>query len=151
MIQKKKYFNKKKTPHKKFVKKKNIANTNTSNLPIKKKRRFIGNLHIQANYKNTIIYLTTRKGKLLKQLSTQSLKKTSYKKNTPYNINFITEKINKTLKLKRILKLNVILKGTGYGNRHVMRNLSRDIRVAYMFRKRPIPFNGCRRKKKKRR
>lgn len=117
----------------------------------KYKKQFIGNLHVQAKYKNTILYLTNKKGKLIKQISTKSLKKTTFKKNTPYNIQLIVNKINNILKLKRISKLNLIFKGNDYGRRHVMKNLTRDIHIPYMFRKKLIPFNGCRIRKKKRR
>lgn len=119
--------------------------------PKQQRRKFFGNLHIKASFKNTILFLTTKKGKLIKQISTKSLKKTTYKKNTPYNIQIIVEKLNNIIKLKRILKLNVTIQGKGYGKRHVLKNLSREIKVPYVFYKIPTPFNGCRKKKKKRR
>jgi small subunit ribosomal protein S11 len=132
-------------------KKKKIINQKKKNFYKKKNHNFLGNLHIHSSYKNTILYLTTKKGKLIKQFSTKSLKKTTFKKNTPINIQFIVEKLNKVIKLKRILKLNLIFKGKGYGRRHVPRNLIKNVRFPYVFEKVPTPFNGCRKKKKKRR
>lgn len=141
MVQKKKYKNKKKKSfnhkNKKFSK--------------KKISKFLGNLHIHSSYKNTKLYLTTKKGKLIKQFSTKSLKKTTFKKNTPINIQFIVEKLNKVIKFKRIAKLNLVFKGGGYGRRHIIRNLTKEVRFPYYFDKMPTPFNGCRKKKKKRR
>ena len=46
----------------------------------KKNPLILTNLHITANFKNTIISLTKYNGNLLKQWSTKSLKKTRFKK-----------------------------------------------------------------------
>ena len=45
---------------------------------IKKNPLILANLHITANFKNTIISLTKHDGNLLKQWSTKSLKKTKF-------------------------------------------------------------------------
>jgi ribosomal protein S11 len=141
MVQKKKY-------KKKQQKNINYKNKKFSN---KKQKNFLGNLHIHSSYKNTKLYLTTKKGKLIKQISTKSLKKTTFKKNTPINIQLIVEKLNKVIKFKRISKLNLVFKGGGYGRRHIIRNITKKVRFPYYFDKIQTPFNGCRKKKKKRR
>ena len=110
------------------------------------------NLHITANFKNTIISLTKSNGNLLKQWSTKSLKKTRFKKNTPYNVQLIVYQINKYIKLKQIKKLKIYLHGTGLGRYNVLRNLNKkNIKVKYILDKTIKPFNGCRLKKHKRR
>nr|YP_010394130.1 ribosomal protein S11 [Phytophthora litchii]DAZ88138.1 TPA_asm: ribosomal protein S11 [Phytophthora litchii] len=110
------------------------------------------NLHITANLKNTIISLTTYNGNLLKQWSTKSLKKTRFKKNTPYNVQLIVYKINKYLQLKKIKKLKVYLHGTGLGRYNVLKNLKqKKFKIKYLLDKTTKPFNGCRLKKQKRR
>nr|YP_010394169.1 ribosomal protein S11 [Phytophthora tropicalis]YP_010394602.1 ribosomal protein S11 [Phytophthora capsici]UXG56490.1 ribosomal protein S11 [Phytophthora capsici]DAZ88177.1 TPA_asm: ribosomal protein S11 [Phytophthora tropicalis]DAZ88649.1 TPA_asm: ribosomal protein S11 [Phytophthora capsici]DAZ88688.1 TPA_asm: ribosomal protein S11 [Phytophthora capsici] len=110
------------------------------------------NLHITASLKNTIISLTTYNGNLLKQWSTKSLKKTRFKKNTPYNVQLIVYKINKYLQLKKIKKLKVYLHGTGLGRYNVLKNLKqKKFKVKYLLDKTTKPFNGCRLKKQKRR
>nr|YP_010394247.1 ribosomal protein S11 [Phytophthora colocasiae]UXG56143.1 ribosomal protein S11 [Phytophthora colocasiae]DAZ88255.1 TPA_asm: ribosomal protein S11 [Phytophthora colocasiae]DAZ88766.1 TPA_asm: ribosomal protein S11 [Phytophthora colocasiae] len=110
------------------------------------------NLHITASLKNTIISLTTYNGNLLKQWSTKSLKKTKFKKNTPYNVQLIVYKINKYLQLKKIKKLKVYLHGTGLGRYNVLKNLKqKKFKVKYLLDKTTKPFNGCRLKKQKRR
>ena len=93
--------------------------------------------------------MTNKEGKLIKQFSTKSLKKTTYKKNTTYNINGIVFKLNSFLKFKRITKLNVVIKGIAYGRRNIVRNLDRNIRILSARYKVLRPFNGCRKKKKK--
>nr|QTV76633.1 ribosomal protein S11 [Phytophthora agathidicida] len=110
------------------------------------------NLHITASLKNTIISLTTPTGNLLKQWSTKSLKKTRFKKNTPYNVQLIVYKINKYIQLKKIKKLKIFLYGTGLGRYNVLKNLKqKNIKIKYLLDKTTKPFNGCRLKKQKRR
>ena len=93
----------------------------------KKNPLILANLYITASLKNTIISLTKHDGNLLKQWSTKSLKKTKFKKNTPYNVQLIVYKINKYLYLKKIKKLKIYLKGTGLGRYNVLKNLKKKI------------------------
>lgn len=85
----------------------------------------LAKLHVKCNFKNTIISLTKKTGEVLKQWSTKSLKKTKFKKNTPYNIQLIVYKVNKYIQLKKIKKLSVYLKGTGLGRYNILRNLKK--------------------------
>lgn len=123
---------------------------------IQKKRKknplILANLHIIANLKNTIISLTQNNGNLLKQWSTKSLKKTRFKKNTPYNVQLLVYKINKYIKLKKIKKMKIYLHGTGLGRYNVLKNLKKKyLKIKYILDKTVKPFNGCRLKKQKRR
>lgn len=112
----------------------------------------LANLHIKCTLKNTIISLTKNTGEVLKQWSTKSLKKSKFKKNTPYNVQLIVYKINKYIQLKKIRKLNIHLKGTGLGRYNILKNLKKKkIKIGYIFDKTSIPFNGCRIKKMRRR
>jgi small subunit ribosomal protein S11 len=120
---------------------------------IKQKNSIItANLYIKASLKNTIISLTKINGNVLKQWSTKSLKKTNFKKNTPYNVQLITYNINQFIKIKKIKKLNIYLSGTGLGRYNVLKNFKKkNIKIDYIFDRTAIPFNGCRQKKMKRR
>lgn len=123
-----------------------------TNKNLKKNLLILANLHIIANFKNTIISLTKSDGKLLKQWSTKALKKTRFKKNTPYNIQLIVYQINKYIQLKKIKKIKIYLHGTGLGRYHVLKNLKKNnIKIKYLIDKTIKPFNGCRLKKQKRR
>nr|YP_009167035.1 ribosomal protein S11 [Pythium insidiosum]YP_009167059.1 ribosomal protein S11 [Pythium insidiosum]BAS30596.1 ribosomal protein S11 [Pythium insidiosum]BAS30620.1 ribosomal protein S11 [Pythium insidiosum] len=120
----------------------------------KKNKNFLilGNLHVKCSLKNTIISLTKNNGNVLKQWSTKSLKKTKFKKNTPYNVQLMVYKINKYIQLKKIQKLNIFLSGTGLGRYNILKNLKKKkIKIGAIFDKTSIPFNGCRQKKMKRR
>ena len=122
------------------------------NLKKKNKVLISTNLHIQCHLKNTIISLTKINGDVLKQWSTKSLKKTKFKKNNPYNVQLITYKVNQFIKLKKIKKINIFLKGTGLGRYNILKNLKKtNLKIGYIFDKTSIPFNGCRQKKMKRR
>jgi small subunit ribosomal protein S11 len=122
-----------------------------------KKKKFLNNLilsnlYITSTLKNTLISLTKNNGKLLKQWSTKSLKKTKFKKNTPYNVQLIVYKINKYIKIKKIKKINLYFTGSGLGRFNIIKNLKRTkIKIGYIFDKTARPFNGCRSKKDKRR
>ena len=130
----------------------NFRNKYKKKKNFKKNPLILANLHITASLKNTILSLTKHNGNLLKQWSTKSLKKTRFKKNTPYNVQLIVYKINKYLQLKKIKKIKIHLHGTGLGRYNVLRNLKKKkIKVKHIFDKTTKPFNGCRFKKKKRR
>lgn len=117
----------------------------------KKKKLLLVNLHIKSSFKNTIITLTENLGGNIKQWSTKGLKKIKLKKNTPYNIQLITFKLNKYLKHNKIKKMNVIIKGSGYGHRHIIKNLNKkNTHICSFSEITPKPFNGCRKKKRKR-
>lgn len=127
----------------KFKKSKNIKQKNFL---------ILANLHITASLKNTILSLTNYNGNLLKQWSTKSLKKTRFKKNTPYNVQLLVNKINKYLQLKKIKKLKIFLHGTGLGRYNVLKNIKKNkFQIKYLIDKTTKPFNGCRLKKQKRR
>ena len=113
---------------------------------------FIAHLYIKCSLKNTIISLTKNNGDVLKQWSTKSLKKTKFKKNTPYNVQLITYQINQFIKIKKIKRLNIHFNGTGLGRYNVLKNLKKkNFKIGYIFDQTTIPFNGCRQKKMKRR
>ena len=117
----------------------------------KKNLLLLTNLYIKCSFKNTIISLTKNDGKVLKQWSTKSLKKTKFKKNTPYNVQLIVYKINKFIELKKIKRLNIHFQGSGLGRFNILKNLRRKkIKIGYVFDQTPVPFNGCRKRKMKR-
>lgn len=120
----------------------------------KKKKNIIGfaSLYVQNAIKNTMISLTKNNGEVLKQWSTKSLKKTRFKKNTPYNVQLIVYNINKYIKSKKIKRLKINLKGSAFGRYNILKNLQKKyIKIDSIVDKTPIPFNGCRQKKMKRR
>lgn len=116
-----------------------------------KKKIIFTNLYIQCNIKNTIISLTKLNGEVLKQWSTKSLKKTKFKKNSLYNIQFIVYQINYYIKTKEIKKLNIFFKGIGSARYNILKNLKKNIKIGFIIDQTIQPFNGCRQKKIKRR
>ena len=113
----------------------------------------IAHLYINCALKNTLLSLTDEKGQLYKQWSSKSLKKTSnLKKNSPYNIHFISYKVKKYLAAKKIYCLKIFIKGRGSGRFNVIKNLiSKKIKIIFVQDITNLPFNGCRAPKQKRR
>lgn len=122
---------------------------------MKKKKNnylFLCNLYIKSSLKNTIITLTEKNGKVLKQWSTKAFKKTKFKKNSFYNLYILGIKIDKYIISKNIKKINIILIGNGIGKISLLKNFyKKKINFFYIFNKTPILFNGCKKKKTKRR
>ncbi len=120
---------------------------------IKIDKILIAHLYINCALKNTILSLTNEKGQLYKQWSSKSLKKTSnLKKNSPYNIHFISYKVKKFLISKKIYCLKLFIKGRGPGRYNVIKNLiSKKIKILFIQDNTNLPFNGCRSPKQKRR
>lgn len=130
-------------------------NYNFRNKYKKKKTRkrnlsILANLHVHASLKNTILSLTTASGNLIKQWSTKALRKTRFRKNTPYNVQLIIYRINKFLQFKKIQKLKIHFYGTGVGRYNVLRNIKRKFKIRMLLDRTPRPFNGCRLKKQRR-
>ena len=127
----------------------------------KKIKKKIANLYITSRFKNTILRLNKINNGLYKQWSTQSFEGRS-KKNTPYNLEKISKDLNIYLKKTKIGKLNIFLNGSGYGRRHVLKNLNKlskyknrykktILKTGLIFEITPKVFNGCRQKLPKRR
>lgn len=117
------------------------------------KNRLLAHLYINCALKNTIFSLTNEKGQLYKQWSSKSLKKkTNLKKNSPYNIHFISYKIRKFLIFKKIRFLKIYTRGKGLGRYNFNKNLrNKNIKILFIFDRTNLAFNGCRVKKLKRR
>jgi small subunit ribosomal protein S11 len=117
-----------------------------------KKYILLCNLYVKSSLKNTLIILTRKNGEKLKQWSTKALKKNKFKKNTSYNIYLLSLQIKKYINIKKIKKINIFLSGNGIGRTNIIKNFNKEnINIFYFFNKTIIPFNGCKKKKKKRR
>ena len=115
--------------------------------------KLLANLYINCALKNTIFSLTNEKGQLYKQWSSKSFKKkANLKKNSPYNIHFISYKIQKFLNFKKIRFIKIYIKGKGTGRYNFNKNLyKKNIKILFIYDRTNLPFNGCRSKKLKRR
>jgi len=122
-------------------------------MQIYKKKKLLAHLYIHCALKNTKLSLTNENGQLYKQWSSKSLKKTAnLKKNSPYNIHFISYKVKKYIKSKKIYCLKIFIKGRGSGRYNVIKNLkSKRFKVLFIYDITNLPFNGCRPSKQKRR
>ncbi len=119
---------------------------------MKLKKILLAHVHIRCSFKNTIVSLTKRNGNVLKQWSIKSFKKIKNKRNIPYNIHLIVSKLNKYVLFKKIKKLNIFFKGDNvFVKRTFLNNCKyKKLKIKKIFTTLLVPFNGCRKKKKKR-
>lgn len=119
---------------------------------INKNSIILCNLYIKNNLKNTLISLTNKDGNLLKQWSLRSLKDKKFKKNISYNMYLLFLKINNFLISKKIKKINIFLYGNRKNKKNIIKNFNnKKIKIFFIFNKTSISFNGCKKKKLKRR
>ena len=110
-----------------------------------------GQAHIQASFNNIIISLTNNSGQVISWSSAGKMGFRGSKKNTPYAAQMAAEdcaKIALELGLKRV---KVYVKGPGQGRESAIRSLHNSgIIVTEIVDVTPLPHNGCRPPKKKR-
>lgn len=109
-------------------------------------------IYIKYSFKNTIINIANYSGQMIKQWSTQSLKKIDRRKNTPYNIQEICKQIQNFIHLKKLQNFKIFLNGKkNYRRKFILKNLNlKNLNIIMVIDRTPIIFNGCRSKKQKR-
>lgn len=110
------------------------------------------NIHINSTVKNTLVNVVTDNNDLLLQISSKSLRTSKKQRaNNFFILKEIAKKIIKTLKKANNYRINVFIKGTGYGKKIIFRLLSYKFKIVSIHYCTATPFNGCRPKKMKRR
>ena len=138
---------------KKQVKKTKKGNLNKqNNKKLFKKYKSLKNIsvHIFSSYNNTIINFTDSEGNTILWKSAGVLGYKGSKKSSPYAATKCISLCLEELKELNIKELNVYLKGIGPGRFSIIKALQQnnDITIKQVIDKTPIPFNGCRLKKK---
>lgn len=112
----------------------------------------IGNLYINCTTKNTLFTLTNNKQETIYQISSRSSKIKDLKKNSPYVVQNVSTELSKIIIKSGIKYLKCYIKGLGLGRYNFLKSLQkRKIKILYIKDRTPLPFNGCRPKKVKRR
>ncbi|MGX7590079.1 30S ribosomal protein S11 [Candidatus Karelsulcia muelleri] len=109
----------------------------------------ICNVNINSTFNNILITLSNLKGEVLAWASAGQKGFKGAKKNTPYAASKTAQDIVEKGKKMGIKKINIIVKGTGYGRDSAIRTLS-NLNVILIKDITPIPHNGCRPPKKRR-
>nr|YP_008802560.1 ribosomal protein S11 [Monomastix sp. OKE-1]AGZ90213.1 ribosomal protein S11 [Monomastix sp. OKE-1] len=108
-------------------------------------------VHIQSTLNNTILTLTQPSGNTLFWASAGSAGFKNSRKSTSYAAQAAAEKLAQFCLTKNIKKINVKLKGLGYGKEASLKGLQLNgILIHKIEDVNTIPHNGCRLPKKRR-
>ena len=125
------------------------------NAKVSKKRKVIvetvGEAHVSATFNNVIVSLTNKKGDVIAWSSAGKMGFRGSKKNTPYAAQVAAEDAAKVAFDAGLKKVQVYVKGPGYGRESAMRTIhNAGIEVTEIIDVTPLPHNGCRPPKKRR-
>lgn len=109
-------------------------------------------VHVKATFNNTIITITDIVGAALIWCSSGSGGFRGKKKKTPFASRKVLTGLLRQIRVCRIRRAELIIRGVGLGRRGIGRALRRfQIKIITIKDQTPIPHNGCRLRKKRRR
>jgi small subunit ribosomal protein S11 len=109
-----------------------------------------GQVHIKATFNNTILTITDQDGRVAAWTSGGSVGFKGSRKSTPYAAQIAAEQAARKAGEMGMRKIDVIVRGSGSGRETAIRTLQNmGIEITGIKDVTPIPFNGCRPKKRK--
>ena len=112
----------------------------------------VGEAHVNATYNNIIITLTNKGGQAISWSSAGKMGFKGSKKNTPYAAGQAAADCGKVAYDLGLRKVEVFVKGPGAGRESAIRTLqTTGIEVTTIKDITPLPHNGCRPSKRRRR
>jgi len=109
-------------------------------------------VHVKATFNNTIITITDNVGAALIWCSSGSGGFRGRKKKTPFASRKVLTGLLRQIRACRVRRAELIIRGVGLGRRGIGRVLRRfQIKIITIKDQTPIPHNGCRLRKKRRR
>ena len=124
----------------------------TSSRPRRRERKNItsGVAHVSATFNNTMITIADAQGNAISWSSAGSQGFKGSRKSTPYAAQVAAEQAARKVGEMGIRKLDVIVRGSGSGRETAIRTLQNmGIEVTGIKDVTPVPFNGCRPKKRR--
>ena len=110
-----------------------------------------GVVHIKSTFNNTIITLTDKAGNTLTWASGGTVGFEGTRKGTPYAAQLAADKVAREALRMGIKRVDVLVKGPGPGREPAIRTLQgAGLEINQIKDVTPIPFNGCRPKKRRR-
>ena len=117
-----------------------------------KKSVYEGNVYIQATFNNTIVTITDLRGNALSWASSGGLGFNGAKKSTPFAAQTVAETAVQKALTYGLREVHVFVKGPGVGRESAVRSLGAlGLKVKSISDVTPIPHNGCRPRKTRRR
>jgi small subunit ribosomal protein S11 len=115
----------------------------------KKKTVLCGIAHIYATFNNTIITISDLQGNVIGWSSAGVAGFKGTRKSTPYAAQMAAEKVAEFVKDSGLKSLEVHTNGPGSGRESALRTLRSFFLVTAIRDVTPMPFNGCRLRKKR--
>lgn len=113
--------------------------------------KLLTNVYIKSTLKNTLVTVKQNNSVIL-QISSKSLPKIKNQKpNNFHTLKELSKEIVNVIRRKDSFQLKIFIKGVGIGKSILIKNLSYNFLILSIHDLTPIPFNGCRPKKQKRR
>ncbi|MDK2886800.1 MAG: small subunit ribosomal protein [Thermosipho sp. (in: thermotogales)] len=130
-----------------------MAKKTTRRASSKRKRKIAvdhGVVHIKSTYNNTIVTLTDPDGKVIIWGSGGTAGFEGTRKGTPYAAQLAADQVAKEAVKLGIKKVDILVKGPGSGREAAIRTFqAAGLEIGTIKDVTPIPFNGCRPKKKR--
>ncbi len=110
-----------------------------------------GIVHIKSTFNNTIVTLTDQGGNTLTWASGGTIGFEGTRKGTPYAAQLAADRVAREALKMGIKKVDIWVKGPGPGREAAIRTIqAAGIEIGQIKDVTPIPFNGCRPKKRRR-
>lgn len=130
------------------IKKRVLKKNNKKQKKNRLKVKTIAHIHIFSSHNNTIITLTSKIGDTISWATSSSIGFKGCKKSIHYASQNAGEKIGRTALRLGFKNVNLYIKGFGFGRDYSLRGVfNSGIKVLSMHDITPIPHNGCKIKK----
>lgn len=111
----------------------------------KSKKIARGNIHLNASYNNTIIYVSQENGDTIAWASAGSAGFKGPRKSTPYAASKVVELVLEKLQKYEFNEMHIFVKGIGSGRNAAIRSIvGTGLNITAIKDVTPIPHNGCR-------
>ena len=121
--------------------------------PRKKERKNVtyGVAHIKSSFNNTIVSIADQEGNVISWASAGNVGFKGSRKSTPFAAQLAAEQAARRAMEHGVRKVDVVVKGPGSGRETAIRSIQNvGIEVTGIKDVTPVPFNGCRPKKRRR-
>ena len=116
-----------------------------------KKNVAFGQAHIKSTFNNTIVSITDPSGAVIAWASSGQVGYKGSRKSTPFAAQLAAEAAARRAMERGMKKVDVFVKGPGSGRETAIRSLqATGLEVGAIQDVTPVPFNGCRPKKRRR-
>ncbi len=116
-----------------------------------KKNIAAGQAHIKSTFNNTIVSITDPSGAVIAWSSSGQVGYKGSRKSTPFAAQLAAEAAARQAMEHGMRKVDVFVKGPGQGRETAIRSLqATGLEVGAIQDVTPVPFNGCRPKKRRR-